>query len=150
MTPLPKIRLIAVDEVQHLVEMGEMFFRESKLPGTWNPDHFVTAWKHGIAAGYMFCVVVEQDGKFVAAIGATLGVCANTGDIMCGENFWFSKPEFRGRAKPLLMAYEFEAKKRGAKRIYMMCLESLRPEVLGKLYQRLGYKPVERCFWKGI
>lgn len=145
-----KIRLVQPGEAHKLVEMGELFFKESQQPGEWNPQHFVAAWEKGISSGSMFVLVADDGSTFLAAIGATVGQCPNTGDILVGENFWFSRPAFRGRALELVDAYEVESKKRGAKRVWMMCLESLRPDVLGRLYKRRGYTLAEHCYWKGI
>lgn len=130
--------------------MGELFFRESGQPGTWNPQHFVADWERAIAGGYRFCFVVEEEGKFIAALGASLGTCPNTGDRMSAENFYYAYPHARGKAIGLLQAYENEAKTRGVRRVWMVCLAGMEEERLRRWYERRGYLRREIFFVKEL
>jgi GNAT superfamily N-acetyltransferase len=151
MTP----RLLHLHEVPRLLELGELFFKESKQKGVWNPGHFIEAMTAGIAGGIRFILVLDEDpgnslSKIIAAFGAVVAKCDHTGDVIACETFFYAHPEARGKAHLLLKAYEDEAKVHGAKRIWMVHLENDVAERMAKWYERSGYSLKERLYEKVI
>jgi len=146
------IRNLSIDEVGLMVEGGKRFFEEGKLPGRFNPEHFVQKWKEYIPSGIgeAYGMFDESTGGLVGALGALFYKCLLTGDDMSSEVFWFVFPEHRGRGMGLLDRYVDRACKRRCKRIYMVHLESLHPEALKKLYERKGFRMVETGYLKEV
>jgi GNAT superfamily N-acetyltransferase len=144
------IRLVAPVDVPRLVPLGELFFGEARQGGKWNPAHFMKAWVDGISGGYFFCLVQEEAGKIIAAFGGVITPCTNTGELIAAETFYYALPEARGRAIGLFKAFEEEAKRRGAKRVWMIHLEHLNGERMAKWYQRKGYSLKERLYMKEL
>ena len=69
---------------------------------------------------------------------------------IAGELFWWTDPEHRGNGKEMLKAIECTARAMGAGLLHMSCLEAQRPEAVGKLYQRAGYRPVDHLYHKAL
>ncbi len=63
------------------------------------------------------------------------------------ELFWYSEGD-TGLA--LLDAAEAKAKEIGAKFWSMICEETMRPKVVGRLYERRGYRPLEHSYIKEL
>jgi len=65
---------------------------------------------------------------------------------------WWLRPEYRraGLSMDLLGAFESWAEERGANQITMVCLESIMPEVVGKIYTDMGYRLTEHSYTKVI
>ena len=128
---------------------GAAFYAEGKLPGKFIPDVFVKTWAGLLAsgAGAIFCLMAG--GVCNGAIGGVLYNDPNDGELVATDFFWFVKPEHRGgHGLRLLGLFEGWASASGAKRILMVHLATLQPEVLGKLYERRGYRKTETIYVK--
>lgn len=144
------VRALTVSELPEAALMGPEFFAEGKLPGRFVPDIFVGKWTSLIDGGIGFILGLFRDGKLSGAFGGIVAEDLNDGDLVANECFWFVTPEARGRGFELLLAYEEEARKRGAKRCSMIHLLSLQPEKLGELYERRGYRAIETSYFKEL
>lgn len=70
----------------------------------------------------------------------------NASHITGQELWWWVDPEHRGMGTALFDALEDWVRSKGAHSFTMMGLEAQRPEAVGKLYERRGYRPAERSF----
>ncbi len=144
------VRALTVSELPETALMAPAFFAEGKIPGRFVPEVFIAKWGSLIEQGIGFMLGLFRDGKLSGAFGAIVTEDLNSADLVANECFWFVLPEARGRGFELLLAYEEEARKRGAVRCSMIHLLSLQPEKLGELYQRRGYTPVETSYFKEL
>jgi len=106
--------------------------------------------------------LLAQQGAVVFWIAeedaVTLGLCAAVvfplwyadGALVTQELFWWVEPGARTSkcGKRLLSAMEDWSKDLGAKGHFMACLENAQTDRIKALYNRAGYKPVERTFFK--
>lgn len=138
-------RALTSSEVGICCEAARKFYEEGKLPGRLVENVFIAGWQERIDtdAGVIFGSFNDNTGEFEGGLGAVIYPDPNSGDPLTCEMFWYMKPECRGNGMRLLEAYENWAKSKGAHRIYMIHLLELHPDVMRKIYERRGYKPVE-------
>lgn len=74
----------------------------------------------------------------------------NANHLTGQELWWWVDPEHRGMGTALFDALEDWVRSMGANSFTMMGLEAQRPEVVGKLYERRGYRPAERSYIKAL
>lgn len=144
------IRPLQPDEVPVLLEGARMFFDEGKLPGKLNEASFVEGWQKFLASGIGILFAAFEGDKFCGAIGGSVFGDFPTGDLVATEFFWYTLPGKRGSGLRLLRAFEDESRRRGAKRIAMIHLADLNDEVMGKMYERLGYRLGEKIYFKTL
>ena len=133
---------------EYVVEVIQKFAPLSKagieLPS--NLHEIVTAYReqpHFICLG--------EDGK-----GGVIGVLSpswlNPEILVVQELGWWVEPEYRGTtfAVRMLRAFEKEAKALGAEKVFMLSLEALSPDVLDKMYNKLGYMKLENIYIKEV
>lgn len=144
------VRTLTASELPEAALMGPAFFAEGKLPGSFVPAIFVTKWSWLIENGLGFIIGLFRDGALTGAFGGIVTEDLNDGALVANECFWFVKPEARGRGFELLLAYEEEARKRGAARCSMIHLINLQPEKLAEIYKRRGYRAVETSYFKEL
>lgn len=145
---MSEIRSLSADEVPLLLPGARAFFAEGNLAGRVNEKHMVDTLRRYIEAGIGF-VFVAGDAPFRGAIAGSVVPDLHTGDPTCMEFFWFVHPGERGSVGPrLLAAFEREARQRGARRIWMLCLVGENTERISKFYRRAGYVHRESLFAK--
>ncbi len=144
------VRQLTIAELHDAAKMGHDFFNEGKLPGKFVIDVFMKKWTSLIEINVAFVLGLFSGDKVVGAFGAMVLEDINDGELVAAEAFWFVDEAHRGRGLELLVAYEKEAKARGAVRCSMIHLLSLQPERLGELYKRRGYQPVETSYFKNL
>lgn len=144
------VRVLTIEDLPAMAAMGPDFYRESGLPGSFIPEVFISKWTAFINMGVGFILGLFRDGKLSGGFGAIVSDDFNDGAIVANECFWFVSPEARGRGFELLLAYEEEARKRGAVRCSMIHLNSLQPNRLGELYERRGYRAIETAYMKEL
>ena len=135
------IRPATLDDIPLLLEMGERFSEKAKLRGHvgYDPDSMAATFKALIENDH--ALFVSETG----AIGATLTYHPfNHGHVVAQELFWWSEG---GDGMALLDALEKHCEER-ADSLIMIALEAIRPEAVGKLYERRGFVPLERSFVK--
>lgn len=141
---------ITVDQLDEISDRGFQFYKEAKLPGAFVPGVWRSTWVNLLNSGAGFILGLKKDGAWVAAIGGVVFPDINDGDMILTECFWFAFPEARGHALRLVKDFEVEGRSRGAKRAVMVHLLSVNAEVLGKVYRRMGYQPVETHYFKDL
>jgi len=148
------IRRAMLDDVPELARLGGLFFAESGYADMMPPDPAgladnLAAFMQAPACHFL---VVEVGGRMVGAAGfAILPAFPAPATIQATELFWFMEPEYRGPFGPLLLeAMEEEAAALGAGVISMIALEAARGAVVGRLYERRGYRLVERAYMRRL
>lgn len=144
-------RLLQANEVPHCVEGGRMFFDEGKLPGGFDPGHFCRTWQGLIESKRGVVISSWRDADTITgALGAVLCPSLFSGKIMAVECFWYVIPQHRGHGLKLLRHFERWAHEQGVHFLSMIHLKNLQPELLGAVYERMGYRAVETNYLKEI
>jgi hypothetical protein len=65
-----------------------------------------------------------------------------SGELIAQELFWWAQSE----GLSLLKHFEEWAQAAGASQVIMLCLDSIEPERVAKIYQRRGYSALEHSF----
>jgi GNAT superfamily N-acetyltransferase len=144
------VKMLTAEQLPALARLGPDFYRESGLPGRFVPEIFVAKWTAFLGLGVGFILGLFQGDEIMGGFGAIVSDDFNDGATVASECFWFVKPEARGRGFELLLAYEQEARRRGAVRCSMIHLRGLQPERLGQLYEKRGYRAVETAYMKEL
>lgn len=94
------------------------------------------------------CFLSEGDEITGFIIGMVFGCPLNQMVKMASELAWWVRPAYRKTSAgvKLLKALESSAKENGAVSLTMICLESINPEEVQGIYERMGYSQAERAF----
>lgn len=98
------------------------------------------------------CFVVEHEGRAVGMLAAQTSEILFSRMKIAAETVWWMEPEFRNSTIPfkLLEAYEFWAKRVGCSIAQLSTVETAHAARVQPLYERKGYRLVERGFIKDI
>jgi len=131
--------------------LGEDFFAEKGLPGSFKKEKFIEAWKNLLASNVAALWVTVQEDKVTGALGGLLFPDINDGELVAQEMFWYVSDKARKGTDGVRLMLNFEAwaKVMGAKRIIMAALTNSDFRI-GPLYEARGYKPVETHYLKVI
>ena len=135
------IRAATLADIPRLLEMGRKFADRAKLVDHvgYDPHSMVQTFEAMISGGHP--VFIGERG----AIGATQTPHPfNHEHIAAQELFWWSEGR-EGLA--LLRALEAHCAEH-CHSLLMITLEAVEPERTGRLYERLGYRPLEHSFIK--
>lgn len=143
------IRAATEADVPVLVTMTLAFLRGSEYAAhvAENPDqkHKLMCYLLGHPDGTV--LVGEAGGIVVGMIGLMVVPHLFSGELTCGEVFWYVDPAHRGSTGiRLLRAAERWARDRGATVLQMIAPNAR----VGMLYQRLGYLPLEVSYTKRL
>lgn len=143
-----------LDDIDAVARLGARFFDEAE----WSD---VTSWDHETV-----CItlrnLIEQDGGILVVCereGVIIGMAGglvhpayfNRHHLTGQELFWWVEPRYRGGAgSALLNSLEASARERGAQSWAMIALAKVRPDAVGKIYERRGYRPSERTYIKAL
>lgn len=135
-----------------VMQLGQSFFDEGKLPGAFDPEIAGATWAALIQSGAGVILALRNNtGQMVGALGAIVFPDINDGKLVATEAFWYVLPgERHGGGLRLLHAFEEWAAARGAARLIMVHLLTLMPEKLAALYARRGYRPIETHYVKEL
>lgn len=138
------IREATVDDIPHIVAMGAKMAAQAKL------DEHVGYDPESVANTLEF-LIKNPDGILICDDDGMIGGLAhphpfNLSVKVGQELFWYS--ESNGAA--LLEAAEAKAKTIGVKFWTMICEESMRPQAVGRLYKRRGYRLLEHSYIKEL
>ena len=142
------IRPATIEDIPQIVSMGRAFlsstpYREALVE---NIDQIAATSRFLIESdqGVIF-VVDEQDG-LSGMIGMLLFRHHFSGELVAGELVWWMDHEHRGTGVRLLKQAEQWAARNGAQRIQMIAPN----EDVGRIYQRLGYAPIETAYQRTL
>jgi GNAT superfamily N-acetyltransferase len=107
-----------------------------------NVPHVVAEWTSLMKAGVALTWAGKVGGKPVGLLGALFMKEFFTGRFMAMEQFWFVRGSHRksGIGLRLFKAFEAEAARRGAETNWAGSNQWHDPELMDRLYKRLGYK----------
>lgn len=135
------IRAATLDDIPRLLEMGSRFAKLANLSEHvgYDPDSMAETFKALIDGGHP--VFISETG----AIGATQSPHPfNHRHITAQELFWWSE----GGGGTRLLKAMIEHCERHCHSLQMITLEAVRPDAVGKLYERMGFRPLERSYVK--
>lgn len=139
-------RLAGIEDIPPLIELLREFAEASQYGIGYDEESI----EETIISLLDHVLVVYGDPP-VGVAGAVIGpVFYNKHEKQAVELFWWVKPECRGVGRFLIEKLESESKRKGAKRIAMLCLESLSPEKVGEMYVKNGYVLKEHGYMKEL
>ena len=133
------IRRAAISDLPQLMEMGKRFAERARLADHvgYNPSDMLATFKALIWGDHP--VFIGERG----AIGATVTKHPfNSAHIAAQELFWWSE----GREGLALLKALTAHCSEHAHSLVMITLEAVEPERTGRLYERLGFKPLEHSY----
>ena len=135
------IRAAGMDDIPRLMEMGQRFSKKAALVEHvgYDPASMEQTFAALITGGHP--IFVSERG----AIGGTSTPHPfNHDHIIAQELFWWSEG---GDGLRLLKRFEKWCAE-NCHSLRMLTLEAIEPERTGKLYERMGFKPIERGYIK--
>lgn len=148
------IRPAIASDVPELARLGALFFAESgygaMMPA--DPEGLERNLAVFLASPHCHFFMVEVGDRAVgAAAFGLLPAFPAPSTLQATELFWFIEPEYRGRFGPLLLeAIEEAAADLGAGVMSMIALEAARGATVGRLFERRGYRLVERAYMRRL
>lgn len=141
------IRQATLEDIPEIVRKGARFYELVNLPVDYDPPSVSATMKQLIESDLGAIFV---DDKINGAIGALLYPHYFNHNILTGgELFWWVEPEYRGKlGSQLLDAMEEWVESMGAISFQMIALEDYKPSLLGKIYEKRGYSPLEHTYLK--
>lgn len=145
------IRFATHADIPRCVEMGRAFFAESNAASfPFDESSAEKTLTHLIEAEDGALLVAEKEGV-VGMVGAlAYPHFMNLSKKAAQELFWWVEPAHRGGSAGvrLLQAVEAWAEARGCATLTMVCLPIDSPAE--RIYQRTGYRALERSYVKGL
>lgn len=130
-------------DIPQLLEWGQRFADKARLADSvgYDPASMEATFRTMIA-GENYTVLVSDTG----AIGGGFGPHPfNHAHLMAQELFWWSEGRDGLR---LFAAFEDWARGMGCKSVSMLTLEAVEADRMAKLYEKRGFRPLERNFLK--
>jgi len=140
------IRVATVDDMPALIEMGRRFHAASPWADMPINEAHLTAHLTGFIEGDNSVVFVLED--LTGGVGLFVSPVYFSDHTVAQEVFWYCESPRNGRG--LLEVAELWAANMGASRMSMICLEGKNTEIVGKLYERRGYRPTEHTYMKAL
>lgn len=137
------IRIVNPHELGEVAEVGKVFFKEAGLPGQLVSDIFCGNWSRMIKAGQGVIVGQYEQGIFVGGFGMVIAPDINDGVKVANECFWFVHPDHRIGGMKLLHEAMKVAKELSCKRFSIIHLCNEAGEKLSRIYNKLGFRPIE-------
>lgn len=137
------IRRATPEDLPGIAKLGPRFFAEANLPGAFDERHWIRVWASLINAGIGMVLFSENGSGPTGAIGVVAYHDMNRGDLVADEQFWFVPAVERAGSLGLrlLRGAEKSLRELGVKRFRPGYIAG--DERLARLYQRLGYEPLE-------
>lgn len=98
-------------------------------------------------------IVHDQDGSIVGMCGGMIVPSLLNQDVLLAtELFWWVEEQHRSGigAIRMLNAMEVWARSNGAVSLTMMTLDRMNADSIGRVYERLGFRPAERTYLKEL
>lgn len=117
----------------------------------FSPSAFLHYWRWVLGSDTGIMLLAKENGVVVGGVGGVLTKFQTSELLNFVEMFYWVSETHRGTLPlKLIRKAEKEAKKRGAKRMVMACMENSMPDRVERLYLSLGYRPMERHFMKEV
>jgi hypothetical protein len=140
------IRLATTEDMPAILEMAKRFHASS--PWAFMPidEAHLTAHMTQFIDGDNSAVFVLDD--MTGGIGLFVSPVYFSDTKVAQETFWYCESPGNGGA--LLDVAERWAKNMGAAQMSMICLEGKNTDIVGKIYERRGYRPTEHTYMKAL
>lgn len=136
------------------LRLANMFYVESKLPGTFKRDVFQKTWLTFLEKkiGAIWFATTVESSVIHGAIGGLKHPDPYDGELVVQEMFWFVEPTERMGldAVRLYKALEHWAIEQGAKRLNMACVCNKHMASVRKFYENRGFRPVDVSYFKEL
>jgi len=103
-------------------------------------DHFAAHYKTSIGMAY--------ENKLVGVLGGAITEDSLGPGKVYVEYMWFVRKEFRRKGTSMLQYLQGFCQEHNIRRIVFSCMHNSKTEKLFRLYQRLGFTPMETKFVK--
>lgn len=147
------IRQAHWDDVSEIMRMSRDFYGRMEAPYPFD-ESSVADLAGGLLQGEKgVMLVADAEERLVGMAGAVLAPFPfNRTRVYAQELCWWIEPEHRGGslALRLLKQLEISVKELGASGLMMLCLENLKADSVGRFYERRGYRPQERSYFKEL
>lgn len=148
------IRPATHEDIATVAALGQRFFKEAGWSDVaeWDDASIRHTLGHLIDGEGGILLVAEHDGRIVGMTGGLVHpLYFNHSQLTGQELFWWVDPEHRkGIGAALLDRLEVEARARGASSWAMIALDKVRPEAVGAVYRRRGYRAAEHSYIKRL
>lgn len=143
------IRRAAPADIPRMVELGRRFHEYAgvvEIP--FDPASFAATIERGLGDINQCYLVSEVEGEVKAIAGAIVYPPYFNHNARTGQElFWWSECGDGLRLHRVLARWAANC---GCKSFSMIALSDARSERMAKLYKRLGYRPSEQTFIKGL
>lgn len=154
MTATIDIRQAVHADIPAVADLGARFFAEAEWSDVTEWDHeSVCATLHNLIEGDGgILIVATREGVIIGMAGGLVHPAYfNCHHLTGSELFWWVEPDERGGAGRMLIdAMETAALAKGAQSWCMIALDRVRPEAVGALYRRRGYRASEHSYIKRL
>jgi len=141
-------------DIQAVALLGARFFEEAEWSDvtSWDHDSVCKTLQHLISDDGGILLVAEREGVILGMAGGLLHPAYFNHNHLTGQElFWWVEPEHRhGIGENLLTDMETIAVLKGAQSWAMIALAKVRPDAVGRLYERRGYRASELTYIKAL
>jgi GNAT superfamily N-acetyltransferase len=144
---------MTIDDLPAVFPLVERCYRESKCIGTPCKAAFVVSWGPAFASGVGLGFVARNEMDEL--VGFNIGTASTdpiTGDMVAQELVLYALPEARGygTGRALFGAFEAEARRRGAVRLFSGYVEGYSEAITVPMLTRRAFRPQERWWVKEL
>lgn len=144
------IHRASIVDLPSLVPLAEKFASQENVVLGVDPDWWLSKWGRLIERGAGAIFYMLEGDRPIGGIGGLVYQGLNTPALQAKEAFWFMDPKHRGKGTLLLQTFENWAKSEGAEKVWMVRLGGDRGKLMDRYYERQGYVPAERAFYKEV
>lgn len=141
-------------DIPEIARLGELFHAEAGCGDIcdYSPEDTAKTLAHLIENDDGILLVAEVEGEVVGMCGGLAHPLYFNHSHKGGQElFWWVKPGLRdGTGRQMLEAMEAQAKAIGCSSWSMIALDTVNPELTGRLYRRRGYRATEHSYIKRL
>ena len=146
------VRNAAWEDLAELIRMGQAF-TEAAGQHEIDVESFAITVENLLDVGIVKVAADNVTQRVIGSISVMVFPSFwNHGRLLAQELWWWVDEDYRGSsaAIKLLKEAEIESKRMGAEKLLMLYLDGLEGAKMAQIYERLGYKPQERTFYKEL
>lgn len=142
------IRIATMDDAEQLLRMARQFIDKSAVPGlTFKAGNLIALAQYLLSQPNCTLLVADVNGTLIGMVGGNVSPNVLDGRFEATEFFWWVDEGQRGSAGiRLLQAFIEWARVQGAVSVKMAALAGPLCEMAEKVYDRLGFKFIEKHF----
>lgn len=149
------VREAKLSEVKECVTLLSEFHKNSPMNNVseYDEQHASEFITNAIQQDTMLVAVAEEDNKLIGCVGAVMyPLYMNPKTTIVQELWWWLTPDARGSGagKQLYTFIEDWSKTKNANLLFMIALEDNKASKMESVYKRMGFKPMEKTFFKEL